>query len=165
MKIRHQTIPNKLIHYLEGDLPEGEHEQIRRHLASCPRCSRDVERLEKLWKTDKTIPRITPPPFLWTRLMERLEAEKQTSLPERITGVILPYFRPVIVTFSLLVTIFLGIQFGELILTPPGQGAVSAPQTTTLEEELGMDYFSVIPPGSLGETAVLITAAEQENSK
>ena len=68
-------IENRLPAYLENLLsPEGK-KNIEGHLASCPRCSRASEALQKAEEIVQDLTEVEPPPFFEQRIMSRAREE------------------------------------------------------------------------------------------
>ena len=159
--MKHKTIQKKLLRFLDKELPENELRLIESHLAMCDTCRNHLQRLTAIWQVARPIPRISPPPFVWTRLSHRLENEKRVDFRRQVTGHLWPYARPAVAGTTILVTILIGIQFGRQIVPSPADSSLSLIQTSAVREEFGTDYFSVLTPGDVGEPMITLTADER----
>jgi len=158
--MKHETIQKKLLRYLDEDLPENEQQKIQAHLADCPSCRAHLQWLELVWRTEKPVSRIPAPAFFWTRLSVRLNKERRSQFIVRIAEQFFQYARPAIVMAVMVFTIFIGVQFGKKIILPTAESAFSGVQSSQIRAEFGMDYFSALPPGSVGEPLMVLTAKE-----
>jgi hypothetical protein len=159
--MKHKTIQKRLLRFLDNELPENEFRLIKSHLATCNTCRNHLQQLTAIWQVARPIPRISPPPFVWTRLSHRLENEKRVDFWKRVARHLWPYARPAVAVTTILVTILVGIEFGRQVAPPPTDSSLSFIQTSTVREEFGTDYFSVLTPGDVGEPMITLTADER----
>ncbi len=159
--MKHKAVKKKLIRYLDGDLPEDEQLLVREHLSSCSECRSRLNRLQEFWKTDRPVPRLTAPPYLWNRVSEGLREGEEEAGVAGVLARLFPYLRPVAAMVLILVTILAGILMGEYFMADRSQMSAQGIQYSTVEEELGMEYFSLNPPGSMVTT--LLIEEEGEN--
>lgn len=118
-----KTVHNKLIFFLEKELPEAEMKAVQEHLAGCTDCALFAEDMKKtlsILELDKT-PELNP--FFYTRVKARLE---QTST--RMVGrpVLVRVLQPVAFSIILLLGIYAGIKIGDTSSTR--QNALTAEQ-------------------------------------
>jgi anti-sigma-K factor RskA len=74
----HQQCTESLGAYVLGALPEGESEQVERHLASCRECQAECEWLRVAADAlPASVPQVDPPPALKERVMAVVEAEAE----------------------------------------------------------------------------------------
>jgi anti-sigma factor RsiW len=105
-----KTVHNKLIFFLEKELPEAEMNAVQAHLAGCPDCALFAEDLKKtlsILETDKK-PELNP--FFYTRVKARLE-QPATRLSGR--PVLVRVLQPVAFSVILLLGIYAGIRLGN----------------------------------------------------
>ncbi|MDW7679257.1 MAG: hypothetical protein SCK70_01735, partial [bacterium] len=103
------------------------------------------------------IPRELAPPFLWTRISARLDERNQKGYISQFESAFLLGARMLAATVVVLLMIFTGIQLGKMAL-PAAESSQKFSQTALINEEFRMDYFSITPPGSVGEPVVALTA-------
>jgi len=108
-----KTLHNKLIFYLEGDLPEKEMKQVRIHLSGCSECAEFAGEMRKtlnVLETEKS-PEVNP--FFYTRLKAKMEAGAQSS--EKVTGhpALTRILQPALFSLLLLIGIYSGIKIGQ----------------------------------------------------
>ncbi len=162
--MRHRKIQKKLLRYLDGDLPQDEEALVREHLLSCEKCASMSRGLKNLWGAGQPVPRVSAPPYLWTRLSARLEKEERKGAGAQRTNTLSPYIRAALSVAVIVATIFVGIQIGAGFL-PPSEGEVFGENRGSgIEQELGMDYFSVMPPGSM-DISILYRDSEEGSSR
>jgi hypothetical protein len=154
----HTRIQEKLLLYLDGNLPEGEMQRIREHLSTCSVCSKQYEVLALLWRSENRLVKVKPSPFLWTRLQARIKEYEQTpifvwDLKRILQGITLRPFPALAVIAAIIVGIYLGSPRESQRYKP----AQSVSQLVSAAVELGLDQFDIIPPGTLGSTLVNIS--------
>jgi anti-sigma factor RsiW len=154
----HTRIQEKLLLYLDGNLPEGEMQRIREHLSTCSVCSKQYEVLALLWRSENRLVKVKPSPFLWTRLQARIKEYEQTpifvwDLKRILQGITLRPFPALAIIAAVAVGIYLGSPLEPQRYKP----VQSVSQLVGAADELGLDQFDVIPPGTLGSTLVSIS--------
>jgi Putative zinc-finger len=115
-KMKCKTVHNKLIFFLEKELPVAEMQAVQEHLNSCTACSLFAEDLKKtlsILESDKT-PELNP--FFYTRVKMRLE---QTQNALRTRPVVVRVLQPVAFSIILVLGIYAGIKLGN---TRPNSG-------------------------------------------
>jgi anti-sigma factor RsiW len=73
-----RAVVNSLSDYLDGRniwVSDGEVEQIETHLTSCPACKNLNLEFGEIKNAARELPLHTPPPALWARISEAIEAE------------------------------------------------------------------------------------------
>ena len=148
----HKKIQRKLLLYLDHELSEKERELVHNHLQNCPVCSRMREIYVRLWKEETHREGVAPPPYLWTKLQNRLAGiEKSNPLFFRVKLFIRRYAPSAL----LVVLLLLSVAVGAFIGSPSGpeyfEAVASIRQTGDQAEEFELDRFDIIPPGSLEE--------------
>lgn len=161
--MKHTHSQEKLLLFLDGNLPDEEMQQIRKHLSTCSVCAEQHDALAPVWQSESKLEKVQPSPFLWTRLQARIKESEQTSvfmsdLKRTLHGITVPPFPALAVVVAIVVGIYLG--------TPREprryERAQSINQLSSSADELGLDQFDVIPPGTLGSTLVKISYTEQK---
>ena len=151
----HTHIQEKLLLYLDGNLPEYEMQQIREHLSTCSDCAERNKALVSVWQSESKLEKFTPSPFLWTRLQAQIKEYEQTpvfvwDLKKIFQGItIRPY-----PALAVIAAIVFGIYLGTPREPQRYEHTQSISQLVSASEELGLDQFDVIPPGALGSTLV-----------
>ena len=65
--------------YVDGMLPDGEAEQVRKHVSACPECRKEVEALELIGRAFRGLPREKASPELIEKVFARtLESAQQS---------------------------------------------------------------------------------------
>lgn len=64
-----------LFPYVCGELSKDEAQRVSEHCAVCPACAREVDLTRATQRLLARRVPVTPPPFFWTRLSARLDAE------------------------------------------------------------------------------------------
>jgi anti-sigma factor RsiW len=108
-----KTLHNKLIFYLEGDLPGKEAEQVRHHLSECPDCSAFAEEMKKTFRVLETEKSPEVNPFFFTRIKAKMESEAELSPANKRNPVLAHVIQPALFSLLLLTGIFAGIKIGE----------------------------------------------------
>jgi len=157
--MRHNVIKKKLISYLDTALPENEMHQIRRHLAQCQACREDLKTLARLWRPGQPPHRLVAPAHLWPRIAARLPREKSTGILDIIRQSIFPVLRPVIIGAGLIAILIGGVELGQQ-LSPPTIDAEGFGGNAT--ENFGLNYFEVLPPGSIDARLLVLTESEMQ---
>ena len=151
----HKRIQEKLLLYLDGNLPEEEMQHIREHLSTCPVCARQRDMLAPVWRTEDRLKKAEPTPFLWTRLQARINEYEHTP---RVVWDVKGMFRGMrlrpIPALAVIAAVTVGIYIGTPHEPQRSERAQSISQLTAAANELGLDQFDVIPPGTLGSTLV-----------
>jgi len=162
--MKHGTARKKLIDYMEGELPADTQEALRRHLNSCAECRSFLQKLEDLWNPGKSVPEPSPPDHMWSKISSSLELDDKsrtgTAFPERLA----PYLKAALTTSAVIATVIIGVQLGLYFNSTTDQPVDSRISRIPPEEEWGMDYFSVNPPGSMS-VSLLSENVEQEDKK
>lgn len=78
----HGRLERQLSAYLDGELSADDAAEVRLHLSQCPRCQREVERLQVLKQVLGALPERDAPVNLWVSVREQLQ-QPRSSLWER----------------------------------------------------------------------------------
>lgn len=157
--MRHKTIQKKLLSYLDNDLSDDEKQTIQRHLETCQECRDDIKTLERLWQSDRPIERIGVPPFIWARIANALKSEKRRGFFDGVEFSFSRMLRPVFVVAILVLVFIGGIELGTWI----DHSEFDEPMTAVEKpvDNFGLNYFDVMPPGSIDARLLDLTESEQ----
>lgn len=108
-----KTIHNKLIFYLEGDLPEKEMEQVRVHLNECPDCVAFVSELKQTMGVLEAEKSPAVNPFFYTRLKAKMETQNESFESKAANPFLVRMLQPVLFSLLLLAGIYSGIKMGQ----------------------------------------------------
>lgn len=162
----HREILERLILFLDRDLPEKEMQHIREHLSTCPACTKEYDALASLWCPEVRPEKMKPSPFLWTRLQAQIEEYERT--PEVVWGVE-ALFRAIrgrpLPVLAVLGAIVAGVYLGSPQEQQPYETASSVSSQTPAIDELGLEQFDVIPPGSFGSAFVKVTQTDLKSQQ
>lgn len=104
---------NKLIFYLEGNLPKDEMDFVKKHLSECPDCAAFADEMRKIFAVLEAEKSPEVNPFFYTRLKAKMEAQAKSVEPEAAN----PYWRrilqPALFSLLLLIGIYSGIKIGQ----------------------------------------------------
>lgn len=156
--MRHKSIQNKLLLYIDGDLSENEHRTVDRHLNRCAGCRKRLEVLSKIWTQSRVPIETTPSPYLYTRIQARIEEYNRKKPVVRFAeGMLERLVYPSFATIGIAITFWLGV-----LLIPAPEYAAGQP--ADIKQEFGLEHFDVVPPGSIGD-AVLFTLNDNNNEQ
>jgi len=122
--------------YREGKLPDGIRVQVETHLQSCHECAeyfKVITLAEKVLDEEKSA---QPNPFLSTRIMADIEAleNKQKQVHQGI-------LKPVLISISIVIAVFLGITMGQLY--KPAKQANAIPTELTYMDDASIESLNV----------------------
>lgn len=106
-KMKHKSIHNDLIFYLEGELSSDRNQEISEHLATCSECRQFAEVLKASFSIIEKEKSQEQNPFFYQALKAKIENRKQ---PEKIVG-----FQRILQPVLFSVLIIAGISFGILM--------------------------------------------------
>jgi anti-sigma-K factor RskA/putative zinc finger protein len=120
----HTTFRDEVGAYLLGALTPAERSAFEQHLAACPECRHELERLRPAAELlPRSVEQVEPPPSLKTSLMEVVEREaaeagtaerpQRRSLGERLRELLRP-IRPLAVAGTLAVGVLVGFAVAQL---------------------------------------------------
>jgi predicted anti-sigma-YlaC factor YlaD len=155
----HKAIQKKLLRYLDDELSEQEKVKVQRHLERCETCREALQTIELMWATERPIERKTAPPFLWTRIAARLQSQTELEIFKGLGNPVRWVLRPVMTVVVLLFIFFSGIQLGNLMTGNTGKA--SALSTEKVTDNFGMNYFEILPPGSIDANILALTESER----
>ncbi|MCU0645128.1 MAG: zf-HC2 domain-containing protein [bacterium] len=149
-----QKIKKQLLLFLDNELPEAQHQEIRQHLAGCPDCSKHLKQLTKIWDAPAAIEILEPSAHLWRRIASKLPASKNrwdllADLWQSMRG----FAVPVAATVIILIGILTGAYLGTLPSDPDSAISGQAPLVAAKEAFIKtshLDAFDDLPPASIG---------------
>ena len=106
-----KNVHNKLIFFLEKELPVSEMEQVQKHLDECSECARftaEMKNTLQILDNDKVN---DENPFFYTRVKERLA--KQAEEQPAVRPVLVRILQPVAFSILLLLGIYGGFKLGQ----------------------------------------------------
>ncbi|WP_372647994.1 anti-sigma factor [Draconibacterium sp.] len=116
------TVHNKLIFFLEKELPVSEMKQVQQHLDECSECARFAAEMKNTLQILESDKLTDENPFFYTRVKARLEKQEEKQPAAR--PVLLRILQPVAFSIILLLGIYGGFKLGE------------APKITTADTSL-----------------------------
>ena len=158
--MKHKAIQKKLLRYLDDELSEQEKVKVQCHLERCETCRDALQTIELMWATERPIERKTAPPFLWTRISARLQAEAEQGFLNGLKVPVRLALRPVVTVVVLLFIFFSGIKLGNLITGSTGDVTEISAESAT--DNFGMSYFEISPPGSINAHVLALTESEMQ---
>ncbi len=143
--MRHKNIQNKLLLYIDGDLPEKDYQMVKRHISRCAQCRKHLEILSRIWTQSREPVDATPSPYLYTRIQARIADYNRKKPVERFAeGILERLAYPALATIGIAITFWLGV-----LMIPAPEYATGQP--TEIKQEFGLEHFDITPPGSIGD--------------
>jgi anti-sigma factor ChrR (cupin superfamily) len=65
--------------YSAGSLGERHLLRIERHLRTCPKCTQEWQAFQSVLRAVESVPELAPPPYLWHKVRDRIEARSRGS--------------------------------------------------------------------------------------
>lgn len=75
----HQRIVGRLSAYLDGELPPGEHHEVRMHLEGCQECLAVWDRIQHADRLARTPEAVDVPPTIWAKVEARVSRRPRPS--------------------------------------------------------------------------------------
>ncbi|MBM3264380.1 MAG: zf-HC2 domain-containing protein [candidate division Zixibacteria bacterium] len=155
----HRNIQNRLLLYLDDELPDRERADIACHLAQCSPCRSYLAELKRLWETEPA--HRTPPSYLWKNVQTVIRGHAPGRTRPTGVGRLFPLLRPALMTAALIVGIAIGTYIGNLPET------VASSENPVVSAEAGeilnasyLENFQDIPPESVD--GIYLTGAVDE---
>ena len=105
-------VKNKMIFFLEGSLSDSDCQLTKKHILECNECKLYSSRIENMLEIINKQKNIEPKPFLYTRLLARIEnKEKNKAIFYR------KVLQPIIISAIVLFAIFGGFTIGKSYTT------------------------------------------------
>ena len=111
--MNHRHLEDRIIHYIDGDLPQEERVRCEEHLRTCPRCRERVDALRQAWNSDALLNVTGPTLRLRTRFEAALRGEGVIE-PGPTVGTGLAWLaRPALMAVTLAAGILIGAYLGS----------------------------------------------------
>ncbi|WP_319482665.1 zf-HC2 domain-containing protein [uncultured Draconibacterium sp.] len=128
------TVHNKLIFFLEKELPVSEMKQVQQHLNECSECAlfaAEMRNTLSILDSDKVT---DENPFFYTRVKARLE--KQDEKQPSVRPVLIRVLQPVAFSIILLLGIYGGFKLGQAPRTDFADNSLSEQEMVPYWNEL-----------------------------
>ncbi len=99
---------DKILAYRLGELSGREAEEVERHIASCPRCARELTATDGILRGFIELPRMEPDAARWVGLHGAIERERRPAVIRLLSTLAYSLKRPVVAAAALLVICALG---------------------------------------------------------
>ncbi|HDT11288.1 MAG TPA: hypothetical protein ENN58_00970 [bacterium] len=110
-----RMVENKLLDYIEGNLPANMIKSIEEHRKSCVKCDHIVERVSAVLFEVPKIERFQISDSFWPGLQEKIrKSERVLPVSDRIFSGFKMMLRPAALILILLAGIFFGYQMGNV---------------------------------------------------
>lgn len=156
-------VEQRLILFLDDELPNAERIQVERHLAECPGCSMKLEYLAKAWITREPATRLEPSPDLATRVLAGVKGyEARGELGTEIVARLRQGLRPAVALTLIGLAFLAGMYLGNVAPTGSGQVVTDPfPQGRAggFYDDVYLDTLRDFPPGSIGGIYLALSAS------
>jgi len=108
-----KILHNKLIFFLEGELPEKEMEFVKMHLSECSTCAAFAEEMQKtlgILEAERS-PAVNP--FFFTRLKAKIENQESEKASVFWRPAFVRVLQPAIFSVLLVLGIYAGVKIGQ----------------------------------------------------
>ena len=111
---------NKIIFFLDAELPVKEMQEIKLHLAECAECNAFTEEMKKTFKilSDEKRPEVNP--FFYTRVKAKLEKQLEAKKGFVLKPALVKILQPAFFSILLIAGIYTGIKIGQPVPKPVG---------------------------------------------
>jgi hypothetical protein len=103
----------RMTDYLERNLPDGQLKLMESHVLQCSSCSLLMNKLQEAYSIIEKEKKVEINPFIYTRIMAKLESIERASLPEYIP-VYQRILKPAIIIALLVTGLFIGTLIGGM---------------------------------------------------
>ena len=141
--MNHRFLEDRIVLYVDGDLPAGERQRCEEHLRTCPRCLERVNVLRSAWVSDGLMPVQGPTLRLRTRFEAVLRGDHSDEAVPPVLTRLAWLARPAMMAATLTVGILIGAYLGS---APDGQTSQVEPlpmDANVLAFSLGEDLQEV----------------------
>jgi len=105
----------RLLDYIEGNLPADRIKAIEEHRKSCVRCDLLIKNFSRIWSGISERERVQISPSFWQGLQAKIQAvDNPRPLSSRIFSCLKMILRPAALTITLLSGIYFGYQMGNI---------------------------------------------------
>ncbi len=160
--MNHRFLQDRIILYIDGDLPSEEQARCEEHLRTCPRCRERLNALRATWDSDTLLSVTGPTLRLRTRFEADLRGEESIEPVPTVASRLAGLTRPALMAATLAGGILIGAYLGS---GPSGDAA----QVDPLPMETGVLAFSFtedlqeISAESVGQDYLLLDWDEAED--
>jgi len=158
--MNHKKIQKKLILFLDKELPERETKEIKQHLTQCLLCSKTLERLEHIFKLEKSSKRVEPSLLIWEKITQKINENKS---PVFFSALFLKQFIKVFRLTTILVILLAGLFLGVYLGNIPTINNIKDENSKFIKLEQDKFYYSVyldsfddLPPESIGGVYMIL---------
>lgn len=134
-----KLVHTRLLNFSEGTLPQGEMEQVKRHLDQCESCRQLYHQIQASWKMAGE-ERIPYQPFFYTRVRQRMANQSQPA-GSRVRHLARTAVQPALFFVVLGLGIAIGIQLGKG-LGPQQTAQAETQQNNYLEAYAENQYWN-----------------------
>jgi|WetSurMetagenome_2_1015567.scaffolds.fasta_scaffold175413_2 hypothetical protein len=153
--MKHSSIQNKLLLYLDGSLNCGDMSEVEKHLPQCPHCKKQLAVLSSIWKKETTAEKLIPTPFLWTKIENHINNKAEQNYLEHFGFNKLPH----ILRFSaaaliILLSFYIGNYLGSIPQSILKQNSEFISKQYIVQN-YHLDSFQLLPDESIGQAIIL----------
>jgi predicted anti-sigma-YlaC factor YlaD len=160
------SVRKKLSAYQDRELKGVEQEEITRHLLNCKACSEQYAQLEEFWQTFGKMEEISPDPWFYRQLVERIKKPPEKGLLPALQRGFQLLRVPAIASGLLAVGILVGIHLGDVLVRfdflPFRQTPAGYSQEAFLDS---LRVFDPTPHGTLAHGYLRMAGYKGEESK
>lgn len=110
-----------IIKYSEIKLGRPEYEDFHIHLKICKNCNRLFSEIELTCNIPNHIEPIQNNPFLYNKIIDKLKTKQEITTQNRMFYKIKPVLQPALFSLILVLSIFLGVKFGNTYTKPKNE--------------------------------------------
>jgi hypothetical protein len=159
--MKHSSIQNKLLLYLDGSLNDADMSEVEKHLPQCPHCKNQLAVLSSIWKQETAVEKLTPTPFLWTKIENRINNNVEQNYLEHFGFNKLPYIlRFSAATLIILLSFFIGNYLGSIPQSISKQNS-EFNSKQYIVQNYHLDSFQLLPDESIGQ-AIILTSDQKK---
>lgn len=129
-----KTIHNKLIFFLEKELPVSEMKEVQEHLKSCSECALFAEEMQLTFGILEEERTLEVNPYFYTRVKARLENQDTKQVVGR--PMLARVLQPLAFSLILLLGVYGGIKLGQPYKTELASGTLTEQQMIPFLNEM-----------------------------
>ncbi len=142
---------DRLDAWIDAELSPAEHEDVGRHVATCPSCRADLAALQALQMEARALPRsVTPERDLWTGIETRISARPAGGVGSSPAGMRAPWWTLLAAAIGL---VLLGATLAELRQRAAGATGFVADRARYTAASAALAQALATDPGTLPPTA------------
>ncbi len=108
-----KTIHDRLIFFIEGELPQQEMREVALHLDECTECAAFAEDMRRTLGIVELEKNIQTAPYFYTRIKRRMEKQQEAEVVHVSFPLWEKVLQPAMFSVLLLAGIFTGIKIGD----------------------------------------------------